>query len=81
MYYREFGIPARIARCYSVEELESQIIKHNGVSIVGNSFLASELAHDASNLFSNNIFNFIDYMVKDGKFIDQEDDIYNSCKI
>jgi hypothetical protein len=30
MYYREFGIPARIARCYSVEELESQIIKHNG---------------------------------------------------
>lgn len=60
---------------------DNEITKHNGVSIVGNSFLASELAHDASNLFSNNIFNFIDYMVKDGKFIDQEDDIYNSCKI
>ncbi len=60
---------------------DNEIIKHNGVSIVGNSFLASELAHDASNLFSNNIFNFIDYIVKDGNFIDQEDDIYKNCKI
>jgi len=30
MYYREFGIPARIARCYTVEELEAQIDKFNG---------------------------------------------------
>ena len=30
MYYREFGIPARIAKCYTVEELEKQIGKHNG---------------------------------------------------
>tara|TARA_Y100000996_G_scaffold367295_1_gene313041 strand:- start:612 stop:1667 length:1056 start_codon:yes stop_codon:yes gene_type:complete len=60
---------------------DKEITKYNGVSIVGNSFLASELAHDASNLFSNNIFNFIDYIVKDNKFIDQEDDIYKSCKI
>ena len=30
MYFREFGIPARIARCYEVEELEKQIDKYNG---------------------------------------------------
>ena len=29
MYYREFGIPARIARCFDVEELEEQIKKYN----------------------------------------------------
>ena len=30
MYYREFGIPARIDRCYTVEELEANIEKYNG---------------------------------------------------
>ena len=30
MYYREFGIPARIARCYEVKDLENQIKKYNG---------------------------------------------------
>ena len=30
MYFREFGIPARIARCYEVEDLNKQIKKYNG---------------------------------------------------
>ena len=30
MYYREFGIPARIAKCDSVEGLEEEIKKYNG---------------------------------------------------
>ena len=30
MYYREFGIPARIARCYSVADIEKQVKKYNG---------------------------------------------------
>ena len=30
MYYREFGIPARIARAYTVEELEEHVEKVNG---------------------------------------------------
>jgi hypothetical protein len=30
MYYREFGIPARIARCFSVEEAEEQKIQYDG---------------------------------------------------
>ena len=30
MYFREFGIPARIAKCSSVEELEAQIKTYSG---------------------------------------------------
>jgi len=30
MYYREFGIPARIARCFSVEEADEQKKLHDG---------------------------------------------------
>ena len=30
MYFREFGIPARIARCFNVKEIESQVKKYNG---------------------------------------------------
>ena len=54
---------------------------HNDVSIVGNSYLASELAHDASNLFSNNVFNFISHIFNEGKLISDEDDILKNCKI
>ena len=31
MYYREFGIPARIARAYSPDELEEHVEKYNGI--------------------------------------------------
>ena len=60
---------------------DSKIIVQNGVKIVGNSYLASELSHDASNLFSNNIFNFISYIIKEDNLIDEKDDILKSCKI
>ena len=30
MYFREFGIPARIARCYNVDQLEEKIKEFNG---------------------------------------------------
>ena len=30
MYFREFGIPARIARAYSPEDLEELVDKYNG---------------------------------------------------
>jgi NAD(P) transhydrogenase subunit alpha len=62
--------------------VDSEITDHNGVKIVGNSFLASELSHDSSNLFSNNVFNFLNYVIKDGKMINEnEDDILSSCRI
>ena len=30
MYFREFGIPARIARCYNVDQLEQKVALYNG---------------------------------------------------
>tara|TARA_Y100001949_G_C15967316_1_gene322191 strand:+ start:12 stop:803 length:792 start_codon:yes stop_codon:yes gene_type:complete len=60
---------------------DSKIVVQNGVKIVGNSYLASELSHDASNLFSNNVFNFISYIIKEDNLIDEKDDILKSCKI
>ena len=30
MYFREFGIPARIARCYNVDQLEEKVAEFNG---------------------------------------------------
>ena len=60
---------------------DSKIIDHNGVKIVGNSYLSTELSHDASNLFSNNVFNFINHLIKDNELINEDDDILKSCKI
>ena len=60
---------------------DSKIVVQNGVKILGNSYLASELSHDASNLFSNNVFNFISYIIKEDNLIDEKDDILKSCKI
>ena len=60
---------------------DSKIVVQNGVKILGNSYLASELSHDASNLFSNNVFNFISYIIREDNLIDEKDDILKSCKI
>ena len=60
---------------------DSKIIDHNGVKVVGNSYLAAELSHDASNLYSNNVYNFINYIINDDKIIDDTDDILKNCKI
>ena len=60
---------------------DSKIVDYYGIKIVGNSYLASELSHDASNLFSNNVFNFINYIIKDNEFIHDDDDILKNCKI
>ena len=43
--------------------------------------LGLELSHDASNLFSNNVYNFINYIINDDKIIDDTDDILKNCKI
>ena len=62
--------------------IDSKIIDSNGVKIVGNSLLASELSFDSSNLFSNNVFNFLNHIIKEGKIInDNKDSILSSCRI
>ncbi len=52
-------------------------IKHNGVSIVGNSALAASMPYDASKLYGKNILNFLQLMInKEGKLnLNFEDDL------
>ncbi len=54
-----------------------ETVVHNGVSIVGNSALASTMPSDASKLYGKNILNFLQLMIdKDGKFnLNFEDDL------
>ncbi|MBK8611579.1 MAG: Re/Si-specific NAD(P)(+) transhydrogenase subunit alpha [Chitinophagaceae bacterium] len=54
-----------------------ETIVHQGVSIVGNSALASTMPSDASKLYGKNILNFLQLMIdKEGKFnLNFEDDL------
>jgi len=56
---------------------------HNGVKIIGNSSLASDMPKDASTLFSNNAMNFLKlFFDKEGNFkMDLENEILKSSKI
>ncbi|GLR18598.1 NAD(P) transhydrogenase subunit alpha [Portibacter lacus] len=61
---------------------DQKTIQVNGVTIVGNSALANEMIQDASNLLSNNIFNFVNIMVKDGALhYDSENEILVKSKL
>ena len=40
-----------------------ETVDHNGVSIVGNSALASTMPSDASKLYGKNILNFLQLMI------------------
>ncbi len=51
-------------------------VVHNGVIIIGNSDLAGEMPQDASRLFSNNLMNYLNLLVKDGSLtIDMDNEI------
>lgn len=52
--------------CAIVED--DKTIQYQGVTIVGNSALAATMPVDASQLFSNNMFNFLKWLIKEGKF-------------
>lgn len=59
-----------------------EIILHNGVKIIGDSALASDMPQDASTLFSNNIMNFLNLIIKDGALhLDMENEIINAALI
>ncbi len=55
----------------------NETIKYNGVSIVGNSLLASSMPYDASKLYGKNIMNFLQLIIdKEGKLnLNFEDDL------
>ncbi|HSQ44288.1 MAG TPA: Re/Si-specific NAD(P)(+) transhydrogenase subunit alpha [Ginsengibacter sp.] len=54
-----------------------ETVKYNGISIVGNSMLASSMPYDASKLYGKNIVNFLQLIIdKDGKLnLNFEDDL------
>ena len=61
---------------------DNEIVIHNGVKIIGNSALASDMPQDASTLFGNNILNFLKLIIKDGEVVlDKENEIVKSALI
>lgn len=46
---------------------DGKTVRHNGVSIIGDSNLASRMPEDASTLFGNNVTNFLKLLLKDGR--------------
>lgn len=61
---------------------DNQTIIHNGVKIIGDSNLANEMIQDSSVLLSNNIFNYVKTMVKDGQLLyDEGNEIHVKSKI
>lgn len=61
---------------------DNEIVVHNGVKIIGNSALASDMPQDASTLFSNNILNLLKLIIKDGEMVlDKENEIIKSALI
>jgi len=62
---------------------DNETVVHNGVSIVGNSSLASAMPYDASKLYGKNVFNFLQLMISpEGTLkLDFEDDLVKGACI
>lgn len=58
--------------------LNTETIVHNGVTIVGNSHLPSEIPVVASQLLSNNFYSFLKHLFKNEK---TEDALLKGCKV
>lgn len=66
--------------CELTKDNESIVV--DGVTIIGNSSLENEMIQDSSVLLSNNIFNYVKTMVKDGAVVyDAENEILSKSKI
>jgi NAD(P) transhydrogenase subunit alpha len=57
-----------------------KIIAKKGVKIIGWNNLATRIASDSSKLYAKNLYNFLDYAIKDGK-IDFKDDLVEEMLI
>ena len=59
----------------------NETVVHNGVSVIGNSFLSSDMPSDASKLYGKNVLNFLQLIIKDGQVnLNFEDDLVKgSC--
>lgn len=60
----------------------NKTIEYKGVQIVGNSFLADTMPQTASELYANNVANFFDLFLQDGKIeLNLDDEIISNAKI
>ena len=46
--------------------IDKEVVSIAGVKIVGDSNLANRMPQDASTLYSNNIFNYLKHIIKEG---------------
>lgn len=61
---------------------DQETVHYNGVTIIGNSNLASTMPGDASKMFSKNIYNFLKLLVQDGKIqLNWDDEIISGTCI
>jgi NAD(P) transhydrogenase subunit alpha len=61
---------------------DQKTIVHQGVTILGHSDLAQEMPQNASELFSNNLYNFLELFLQDGEWVaDLENEIISSTLI
>jgi NAD(P) transhydrogenase subunit alpha len=63
--------------------INNQVIQHNGVTVVGNSYLPSTIPSDASKMFGKNVFNLLKLIItKEGQLnLNFNDDIVKGCCI
>jgi NAD(P) transhydrogenase subunit alpha len=62
--------------------VDNKVVEHKGVTIVGNSYLAAMMPQDASQLYSNNVVNFLKLLVQEGKWqLDMDNEIIRSSLI
>jgi H+-translocating NAD(P) transhydrogenase subunit alpha len=61
----------------------NETVQHNGVTIVGNSFLAASMPYDASKLYGKNVFNFLSLLIskENALTIDSNDDLVKGACI
>ena len=62
---------------------DNKVVNHNGVMIVGNSQISSDMAVDASRMFGNNVINFLEILTGENSALklNFEDDIIAGCTI
>lgn len=66
----------------TVSTEDKKTVETDGVSIIGDSYLADSMPQTASELYANNAFNFMELIVKEKEIqLDLEDEIVSNAKI
>ncbi len=60
---------------------DQKTIYYNGICIIGNSNLADEMPHVSSELFSNNMTNYLKFLIKEDGSLDLENEITSNSLI